>query len=82
LLPARNRRDFDDISEDVRRKLEFIWLEQADEAIAAALTDHRATAAVPNLAGQQSANGGDPETAVRRPPLAAQAAGKRDSIKN
>jgi ATP-dependent Lon protease len=82
LLPARNRRDFDDISEDVRKKLEFIWLEQADEAIAAALTNHRATAAVPNLEGLKSANGGDPETAVRRPPLAAQAAGKRDSIKN
>ncbi len=37
LLPARNRRDFDDISEDVRKRLEFIWLERADQAVEAAL---------------------------------------------
>jgi ATP-dependent Lon protease len=37
MLPARNRRDYDDIPEDARRKLEFVWLEQVDEAIAAAL---------------------------------------------
>ena len=41
LLPARNRRDFDDISEDVRKRMEFVWLEHVEEAIAAALTgDH------------------------------------------
>ena len=38
LLPARNRRDFDDISEDVRKRMEFVWLDHAEEAIAAALT--------------------------------------------
>ena len=37
MLPARNRRDFDDIPEDVRRDLEFVWLERVDEAVAAAL---------------------------------------------
>ena len=80
LLPARNRRDFDDISEDVRKKLEFIWLEQADEAIAAAFTEHRASTAVPNMGGMKSANSGDPQTS-RRPPIAAQAAGNRDPTK-
>jgi ATP-dependent Lon protease len=39
LLPARNRRDLDDISEEVRRKLEFVFLERVDDAIAAALED-------------------------------------------
>jgi ATP-dependent Lon protease len=37
MLPARNRKDFEDIPEEVRRELEFIWLERVDEAIAAAL---------------------------------------------
>jgi ATP-dependent Lon protease len=39
MLPARNRRDFEDISEDTRARLEFIWLELVDEAIASALED-------------------------------------------
>ena len=37
MLPARNRRDFDDIPEDIRRNLEFVWLANLDEAVKAAL---------------------------------------------
>jgi ATP-dependent Lon protease len=37
LLPARNRRDFDDIPMGARNKLEFVWLERVDDAIAEAL---------------------------------------------
>jgi ATP-dependent Lon protease len=37
MLPARNRRDFDDIPEETRGRLEFIWLETVDDAMAAAL---------------------------------------------
>ena len=37
MLPARNRRDFDDIPQGARDKLEFIWLERVDDAMAAAL---------------------------------------------
>jgi ATP-dependent Lon protease len=37
LLPARNRRDYEDIPEDARAKLEFVWLERVDDAVAAAL---------------------------------------------
>jgi ATP-dependent Lon protease len=39
MLPARNRRDFDDIPEGARKKLEFIWLERVDDAIAQALCE-------------------------------------------
>jgi len=39
MLPARNQRDLDEISADVRQKLEFIWLERVDDAMAAALED-------------------------------------------
>ncbi len=42
LLPARNRRDFEDIPSDVRDHLEFIWLEEVDDAVAAALEASRA----------------------------------------
>jgi ATP-dependent Lon protease len=37
MLPARNKRDFDDIPADVKKLLEFIWLERVEEAITAAL---------------------------------------------
>jgi ATP-dependent Lon protease len=37
MLPARNRKDFDDIPEEARKELEFVWLERVDEAMAAAL---------------------------------------------
>jgi ATP-dependent Lon protease len=37
MLPARNRRDLDDIPQGAREKLEFIWLENVDEAVASAL---------------------------------------------
>ena len=37
MLPARNRRDYDDIPEEARDKLEFVWLERVEDAVAAAL---------------------------------------------
>jgi ATP-dependent Lon protease len=39
MLPARNRRDYDDIPQTARDKLEFIWLEQVDDAVANALAE-------------------------------------------
>ena len=37
LLPARNRRDYDDIPEEVRKTLEFVWLERVEDAASAGL---------------------------------------------
>ena len=37
MLPARNRKDYDDIPDEVRTAIEFIWLENVDQAVAAAL---------------------------------------------
>ncbi|WP_407148146.1 endopeptidase La [Bradyrhizobium sp. ORS 86] len=45
MLPARNKRDFDDIPAGARAKLEFIWLERVDDAIAAALETAKTTPA-------------------------------------
>jgi len=41
MLPARNRRDFDDIPQGARDKLQFVWLERVDDAIAAVLAPSR-----------------------------------------
>jgi len=32
LLPARNRKDLEDIPESVRKEIEFVWLERVEEA--------------------------------------------------
>jgi ATP-dependent Lon protease len=58
MLPARNRRDYDDIPEIARRDMEFIWLERVEEAVAAALEPARpaenAPSSVPQLAGAEA----------------------------
>jgi len=36
MLPARNQRDFGDIPEEVRKQLEFIWIDRVDEAVSSA----------------------------------------------
>jgi ATP-dependent Lon protease len=37
MLPARNRKDWDDIPEEARQALEFVWLENVDQALSTAL---------------------------------------------
>jgi ATP-dependent Lon protease len=37
LLPARNRRDLEEIPADARDKLNIVWVEQVDDAVASAL---------------------------------------------
>ena len=39
ILPARNRRDLEDIPESVRARLEFVWAEKIDDVLARALED-------------------------------------------
>jgi ATP-dependent Lon protease len=45
MLPARNKKDFEDIPEEARRELEFIWLERVDDAVANGLESMRSTSA-------------------------------------
>jgi ATP-dependent Lon protease len=42
ILPARNRRDLEDIPESVRAKLEFVWAEKIEDVLARALGDEAA----------------------------------------
>ncbi|WP_395666148.1 endopeptidase La [Methylocella sp.] len=44
LLPARNRRDYDDIPAQAREKLAFFWLETVDDALAQAFEEAPAVA--------------------------------------
>jgi ATP-dependent Lon protease len=37
ILPARNRKDFEDIPESARQKLQFVWVERVEEVLAVAL---------------------------------------------
>jgi ATP-dependent Lon protease len=37
MLPGRNRRDLDEIPADARDKLQFVWIDNVDEALAAVL---------------------------------------------
>lgn len=50
LLPARNRKEFEEIPEDARRQLAFVWCERVDDVLAAALEGK----AEPALAGAAS----------------------------
>jgi ATP-dependent Lon protease len=45
ILPSRNKKDFDDIPEEARQNLTFVWAETVDQAVAAALTDPPASSA-------------------------------------
>ena len=50
MLPARNRKDFLDIPDEVREGTSFIWLETVDDAVTAAL-ESEANALEPAPAG-------------------------------
>jgi ATP-dependent Lon protease len=57
MLPARNKRDFDDIPDVARREMEFVWLERVEEAVANALEPKKpsdSSASRPQLAGAEA----------------------------
>ncbi len=57
MLPARNRRDYDDIPEIARKEMEFVWLERVEQAVEAALEPAKPagkTAAAPALADAEA----------------------------
>jgi ATP-dependent Lon protease len=58
MLPARNKKDLDDIPEEVRRQLTFVWLERLDEAVTSALEPARPAKApaAEQTAGHQAAS--------------------------
>ncbi|WP_119459372.1 endopeptidase La [Rhodospirillaceae bacterium SYSU D60014] len=47
LLPARNRKEFEEIPEEARERLQFVWVEQVDDAAHAAIGDWEAARVEP-----------------------------------
>jgi ATP-dependent Lon protease len=45
MLPERNRRDLEEIPAEAREQLEFVWVEDVDQAVATALSDEHPIAA-------------------------------------
>ena len=58
MLPARNKRDYDDIPDIARKEMEFVWLERVEQAVEAALEpaqpSGKAPATAPQLADAQA----------------------------
>ena len=50
ILPARNRKDYEDIPEEARKGMAFVWLDTVDDAVQAALEPHAAESAPPRAA--------------------------------
>ena len=47
MLPARNKRDFEEIPETVRNQLQFIWLEKIDDALKNAVEEQARNISLP-----------------------------------
>jgi ATP-dependent Lon protease len=60
LLPARNRKDLEDVPERARKLVRFVWVERIDEALAAALSEHKAAG------GETGTSGESPPPSVKR----------------
>jgi ATP-dependent Lon protease len=55
MLPSRNRKDFEDIPEEVRQQLTFLWIERVDQAVAEALEAAGAAGSLAAAAEQEAA---------------------------
>ena len=66
MLPARNHRDLEEIPEEVRQQLTFVWLDTVDEAVAAAMGQPAAAGQPQRLSAEAVA------TAIGQPAAAKQ----------
>jgi ATP-dependent Lon protease len=57
MLPARNRKDLEDVPDAARQHVRFVWMEKVDDAVAAALNPPGAHDAEPATGGAQAAPG-------------------------
>jgi ATP-dependent Lon protease len=55
MLPARNRKDLEEISPEVRKRIELVWIDHADQAIATALAGEPAPIAPGRSDGTKAA---------------------------
>jgi ATP-dependent Lon protease len=57
MLPARNRKDLEEVPERARKQLNFVWLDDVDDALAAALEPAKVADDAPR---RERASGGKP----------------------
>ena len=57
MLPARNRKDLEDVPDAARQQVRFVWMERVDDAVAAALNPPGEREAEPASAGAQASPG-------------------------
>jgi ATP-dependent Lon protease len=57
MLPARNRKDFDDIPDEVRDTMAFVWLDTVEQAVAGALEASAGDSARPAETRRHAASG-------------------------
>ncbi|HVD72400.1 MAG TPA: endopeptidase La, partial [Xanthobacteraceae bacterium] len=57
MLPARNRKDLEDVPDAARQQVRFVWMERVDDAVAAALNPPAEREAEPASAGAQASPG-------------------------
>ncbi|HUI60355.1 MAG TPA: S16 family serine protease, partial [Steroidobacteraceae bacterium] len=72
ILPARNRRDLEDIPASTRALLEFVWVEHVSEALEAALGAHNAEEVVEKAVEKAAAGSREPREVPRLSDLQAQ----------
>jgi len=57
MLPARNRKDLEDVPDAARQQVRFVWMERVDDAMAAALNPPGEREVEPASAGAQASPG-------------------------
>jgi hypothetical protein len=55
MLPTRNRKDLEEISPDVRKRIELVWIDHAEQAIGSALEGEHTLIATAGHGGSKAA---------------------------
>jgi len=79
ILPARNRRDFEDIPASVRETLRFVWAESVDDVMAAAFTGGLARRKPQAKSGRKAAKPGGARRGSAKRVSASRSARQRQS---
>ncbi len=72
ILPKRNEGDLDDLPDNVRKKMNFVFVERVEEVIEAALTDGKAESTVPQNGQEEASAAETPAAEVPQEPVEAQ----------
>jgi len=69
ILPKRNEGDLDDLPDNVRKKMNFVFVERVEEVIEAALTDGKAESTVPQNGQEEAPAAKSPASPATEEPI-------------